>query len=1204
MNQSSTKQWRRLGVLCLILVLLFSNTISAAAGTYAYISVNSPINGAFDINVINSFADLGERVTITIEELRPGITLKSLTGIDANGATFTYEASEAVSSQEDNKLVEISEGLYSLSFIANSSVWFTVEESLDQGITLSKLYIKKDPSVYVSGIDDQLVRVEDNKDIYEAIFVTGDVISPNIYSRNTVEIQGYTLNGSDYSTQSFLPLTMNQDHHLEIHAEATHYDISTYIYLDGRNIDNAVELTGPSGIYQRYEIGTPYEISWEAKEGYEIVGGTYRLANPLTFDTVASGSILNNDLTIWDSISDSNPQDSLTLIIDVEPITVPEYFTVTTSASIPDSVDFRVHEAGSFLSADDYIEGTHVEVFWTAEPGYEVVSTTAEFLDESGTVIDTDSYSPGTGGISFDIHNDVRVYCEVQEVPPRTNVIFGTNIGIGASAEGDELYDEGEEVTVTFISDNGFEITSIEKHIYNKNTDVSSFKQLDLSEGLSDTFTAGPQDMNVIYRATVLPIDQNLLNFHVWEEMVTVTDMTKGTTSNNYFGLFDAKETANFTVTADDGYLIAKSYDLSADDVYFVESCDFSIMMDNHYDGFIKVVEMTEAEYTAEVTSTYTDAVTWDVSDTNTETPLDTYTLSDDVTVSWTVAEGYNVSDIQVSYYDEESSLMGTRTLPTDTTELSGPFMDVDVHISLVPETPDVDGISFTTNIEHSYIVFGLEGYAEGDVVSLNIDSLPGYYTRSISLDGVLYEGRSVADPIENIIEFEFTGDHVIHIESAVLPDANYQVTLTSNYPDAIELNVYEPVLDGTAFIAGDPLDQSNLSYLDFILIEATVSAGYELDTSHEFNSTVELCNPAGEPYGYRLPIIDGLDLIGFVSGDINYDLTFTIQDNPVIITGQVDTPEAATITGLGTDFNTFDTVNIDITENEGYVVTKVTVSVTEAGSEAPVVTDYTLDEFNATELATGFEVLAGKTIAIQVTTAVIEDEPDTQPSNPSGGGAPIGGGIPFIPPVAEIIEDEEIAQANPLFIFKPAIKGYEDKTFKPEGLITRAEAAKMFTRVLDVETTEGVSFSDVEALHWALEDIGSMEKAGLIKGYEDKTYKPNNNITKAEFATIISRIMNLAGIEVEEMKTTPYMDINSHWAKDAIEQIYSYGIFLEQDLRTFKPDQKITRAEAVVLINLLMSREINEEDYTIPTYVDVPMSHWAYEHIEAASKE
>ncbi|WP_256757814.1 S-layer homology domain-containing protein [Cohnella sp. WQ 127256] len=150
-------------------------------------------------------------------------------------------------------------------------------------------------------------------------------------------------------------------------------------------------------------------------------------------------------------------------------------------------------------------------------------------------------------------------------------------------------------------------------------------------------------------------------------------------------------------------------------------------------------------------------------------------------------------------------------------------------------------------------------------------------------------------------------------------------------------------------------------------------------------------------------------------------------------------------------------------------------------------------------------------------------------------------------------------------------VKGYPDGSFKPNRTVTRAEFAVMLMNALQSQD-EGaaLSFMDSSKIgQWARIAVAQAVQAGLIKGFEDGSFRPDVDITRSEMAVMIARALRLAS----EEKLTSFTD-DSHipaWAKSAVDLISNRGIMQGKGSNTFFPNDKTTRAEAVtVLINLL----------------------------------
>ena len=154
-------------------------------------------------------------------------------------------------------------------------------------------------------------------------------------------------------------------------------------------------------------------------------------------------------------------------------------------------------------------------------------------------------------------------------------------------------------------------------------------------------------------------------------------------------------------------------------------------------------------------------------------------------------------------------------------------------------------------------------------------------------------------------------------------------------------------------------------------------------------------------------------------------------------------------------------------------------------------------------------------------------------------------------------------------------IKGYPDGTFKPQANVTRAEAAQMFATLLNGGTNFGTSqatkFSDASD-DWYSKAINYVVGKGLISGYPNGTFKPNESITRAEFAQMISGY-----VKNEKASTSDFKDVKDHWAKDAIDKLYGNKNVNGYPDGSFKPNAKITRAEAVTILNSVFNRNTNK---------------------------
>ncbi len=224
-----------------------------------------------------------------------------------------------------------------------------------------------------------------------------------------------------------------------------------------------------------------------------------------------------------------------------------------------------------------------------------------------------------------------------------------------------------------------------------------------------------------------------------------------------------------------------------------------------------------------------------------------------------------------------------------------------------------------------------------------------------------------------------------------------------------------------------------------------------------------------------------------------------------------------------------------------------------------------------------------------------------------SGGG---GGGNRDDDDDEEEIIDEEVPLAETPWLntvdHYAYIVGYaEDGTVRPNANITRAEVATIFFRLLTDEARNSLwsttnTFSDVASTAWYNTAVSTMANAGIIQGYEDGTFRPNANITRAEFAAIAARFMT-SGYDVE---SDLFTDIAGHWARESINDAATAGWINGYSDDTFRPDNAITRAEAVTLVNNVLQRKPDADHMldSMITWPDNPESAWYYEAIQEAT--
>ncbi len=178
-------------------------------------------------------------------------------------------------------------------------------------------------------------------------------------------------------------------------------------------------------------------------------------------------------------------------------------------------------------------------------------------------------------------------------------------------------------------------------------------------------------------------------------------------------------------------------------------------------------------------------------------------------------------------------------------------------------------------------------------------------------------------------------------------------------------------------------------------------------------------------------------------------------------------------------------------------------------------------------------------------------------------------------------------------------------KPVRPEGKITRAEVATIYFRMLTDESrtkfwSQNSGYSDVKTGDWFNNAVSTLSNAGIIAGYEDGSFRPNGYITRAEFATIAARFF-----DVTYNGKDLFPDISGHWAKDYINQAANKGFVNGYEDGTFKPDRNITRAEAVTLVNRTLDRHPDKSHFTKDMLVwpdNMDQTKWYYADMQEAT--
>ena len=185
-------------------------------------------------------------------------------------------------------------------------------------------------------------------------------------------------------------------------------------------------------------------------------------------------------------------------------------------------------------------------------------------------------------------------------------------------------------------------------------------------------------------------------------------------------------------------------------------------------------------------------------------------------------------------------------------------------------------------------------------------------------------------------------------------------------------------------------------------------------------------------------------------------------------------------------------------------------------------------------------------------------------------------------------------------------IVGYPDSTVRPQNGITRAEVATIFFRLLTEEvrtanSTQSNSLSDVTRGQWFNHAVSTLSSMGIVKGHNDGTFAPNAPITRAEFAAIAARFD-----DKNTDTSSKFTDIASHWAKNEIGIAANKGWINGYPDGTFRPNQYITRAEAMTLVNRVLNRLPENSSDLLDSMIKWPdnsdASAWYYLAVQEAT--
>lgn len=191
---------------------------------------------------------------------------------------------------------------------------------------------------------------------------------------------------------------------------------------------------------------------------------------------------------------------------------------------------------------------------------------------------------------------------------------------------------------------------------------------------------------------------------------------------------------------------------------------------------------------------------------------------------------------------------------------------------------------------------------------------------------------------------------------------------------------------------------------------------------------------------------------------------------------------------------------------------------------------------------------------------------------------------------------------------YHPAyIQGMDEQHFMPNGSLTRNQAAKLLVSISQTEpgTRMDCPFSDVP--EWAAGYVAAAYNNHYMRGYPDGSFRGDGNITRAEFASMLVQYMSAKGLTLTAASSRSFGDVARNgdvWFADAVYTLADGGIINGYEDGTFRPDNSVTRAEAVVMLNRFFGRdeELSQELLSKQRFLDVSSDFWGYKAITEAS--
>lgn len=477
--------------------------------------------------------------------------------------------------------------------------------------------------------------------------------------------------------------------------------------------------------------------------------------------------------------------------------------------------------------------------------------------------------------------------------------------------------------------------------------------------------------------------------------------------------------------------------------------------------------------------------------------------------------------------------------------------------------------------------------YSITDADFINNKALGSEDKNSIDLNkgfgGAIFYKSILGDNEENnklkLSNIEFKNNHASQNGGAIGLDVN-----TGDYiVNDSEISQYENII----FELGDIDGDSN----DIKFIGNTAGNGAFPIDKNEYINLIEIYNNVyNKDPNENLEIIKEISDLNGVENNTalnNYDISF-VSGFKVKYNGNGST--SGTVPVDNSIYNSGDSVtvlkNIDL-EKEGYSFIGWNTSMDGTGN------DYNADDiFTIDKNITLFAKWEKNKVPVEPPTPIDPVDP-SRPNEPEP-----------VEPSKPVEPDTSKPELNKKDHFGYMI-GYKDGTFRPNDNITKAETATIFFRMLEDSSRNKYwsttnDFKDVKNTAWYNNALSTLANAKIIEADKDGNVNPNANTTRAELAVLLTKFFDEKGTE-----THKFTDIKGHWAESEIAKVAAKGWIEGYTDGSFKPDQAVTRAEAVKMINKVLERTPDKNNLLsgmIEFKDNQDKSKWYYAEIQEAT--